>query len=452
MEFTFHSDIFRAQDCHQCVWNTWFAPVLCQSTGTNALVVAAIPQRSPAWHRHARARRAEARRRLRRTEKDLDLLTRHHTKPTYSRVRRVMSQWKTDQWSGSYWGSSSRRKKTNKQQAKGRGKGRSANEHAEKAADHDKELFPSYDRMQVAPSSSSFTSVDGSAEAMQKAMKSLIACNLSLNVPKEVEEALAFQEPLGKTAKDSLYTQQRMLNLRRKATNRVEKLQQALTRKGLQMNAYKEEMKQKLASELERFNKEKQEIMTALEEAKANLAKIESGAEPEMSNDDPGMEVGSDSLAQLLRTSRGGSAGSGTTPRGENVCGGDGITVAQPGANDDECSIQWTHLRLHGPGFWCWRSYGFPPIAGSWAYRRSQTEGQRETISLQQGQQAAEHRTQGRRSGNGHGFPRGRNEPDGSMIQTGWKYEDPENSRQDIVCYFTGSLGSEALQLWAGLG
>jgi len=247
-----------------------------------------------------RARRAEARKRLRRTEKDLDLLQRHHTKPTYSRVRRVMSQWKADQWSGSYWGSSSRRKKTNKQQAKGKGKGRSANEHAEKAMDHDKELFPSYDRMQVAPSSSSFTSVDGSAEAMQKAMKSLIACNPSLNVPKEVEEALAFQEPLGKAAKDSLYTQQRMLNLRRKATNRVEKLQQALTRKGLQMNAYKEEMKQKLASELERFNKEKQEIMTALEEAKANLAKIESGAEPEMGNEDPGMEVVSDSLAQLL--------------------------------------------------------------------------------------------------------------------------------------------------------
>lgn len=266
-------------------------------------VLTAIALKSPPWHRHERARRSEARNRLRRVQSDLDRLERHHSQPSYSRLRRVMSQWSTDKWSGTYWGSSSRRRRAPKQNNSTKGKGKGAVENVEKETDHAKGLFPSYDKMQVGASSSSSAAVDGSAEAMQKAMKALIASNPSLSVPMEVQEALAFHEPMQKPAKDSLYHQQRMLNLRRKASNRVEKLQQALTRKGLQMTAYKEEMKQKLASELERFNKEKQEITKALEEARSTLAKIEAGEEPEAGNEDMGMETmndGNDNLAQLL--------------------------------------------------------------------------------------------------------------------------------------------------------
>lgn len=135
---------------------------------------------------------------------------------------------------------------------------------------------------------------------MQRAMRQLLESNPTLNVPKELVDVLGFSGEMNQKAKDDLYSQQRLLNARRKVTTKIDKLQQALTRKGLQMNAYKEEMKQKLAMELERFNKEKHEISEALEQAKLQLKKIESGEELDPIMEDPAMDTGGDTLAQLL--------------------------------------------------------------------------------------------------------------------------------------------------------
>lgn len=207
------------------------------------------------------------------------------------------------QWSGTYWGSSGKKRRAAK--AKGKGKdGDKDKERKDKPKNQEKERFPAYDTItldQSGGSSGASSSSDGTAELMQKAMRSLLENNPTLNVPKEVTDALCtFQDPLNKSAKDSLYEQQKRLNLKRKATTKVEKLQQALTRKGLQMQAYKEQMKQKLAEELERFNKEQKEIADALVVAKEQLARIERGEEPEMIAEEMPVDVGGDTLAQLL--------------------------------------------------------------------------------------------------------------------------------------------------------
>ena len=255
---------------------------------------------SPAWHRHQRARRAEARARLKRVQSDLHLLRGHHSRPAYTSLR--MSGWGSPQWSGSYWGASGRanaRRRAPKNRGKGNDHGKGSDK-GDKGKKQEQGKFPAYDAMPVEQSTSSASSSGGSAELMQKAMKSLIQNNPTLQVPKEVEMALGFQGGLTKTAKDALYDQQRLLNLRRKANNKVEKLQHALTRKELQMTAYKEEMRQKLAAELERFNKERQQLSEDLEKAKAYLAKVENGEEPEEIAEETNMEVADDSLANLL--------------------------------------------------------------------------------------------------------------------------------------------------------
>lgn len=210
-----------------------------------------------------------------------------------------MSAWGSQQWSGSYWGSAGRRRKPTKAKGQGKDQGKNA-EKTEKVSGKDKGQFPAYDAMLVEQSSGASSSA-GSADAMQRAMRSLLESNPSLHVPKEVEEALGFQEVMNKAAKDSLYEQQRMLNQRRKVTTKIDKLQQALQRKGLQMAAYKDEMKQKLAMELERFHREKQEITEALEQAKLQLAKIEKGEDLDTGMEEvPTETVGGDSLAELL--------------------------------------------------------------------------------------------------------------------------------------------------------
>lgn len=200
-----------------------------------------------------------------------------------------------------YWGSSARRKRPNRQRGQGKGQDKQTDKE-QKDANNAKGQFPSYDTMRVEQSSSASSSASGSSAdaALQRAMRHLLESNPSLNVPKEVEEVLGFQDAMTKTAKDEMYAQQKALNARRKVTTKIDKLQQALTRKGLQMTAYKEEMKQKLATELERVNKEKQEISEALEQARAQLKKIENGEDIEQTVEEPNMDMSGDSLAQLL--------------------------------------------------------------------------------------------------------------------------------------------------------
>ena len=261
--------------------------------GANAIA------RSPNWHRHQRARRSEARKRLRvgntqRLCQDLSLLEGHHSKPLYTKIRSGMSWSGSGQWSGSYWGSAGRKARRGQQKKEeGKGKGKAKEERTEQTASS----FPAYDAIAVqqseVPSSSS-----GSTDAVwQTAFRSLLASNPGLSVPQEVSTMLGGE--MKKDAKSELYEKQKILNQRRKATQRVERLQNALTRKTLQMKSYQEQLRQQLRQELERFNKEHKEIEAQLLEAREYLDKLERG-EPIEDIKEPTADVTDESLMELL--------------------------------------------------------------------------------------------------------------------------------------------------------
>ena len=276
----------------------------------------AIAACSPSWHRHLRRARARARRRIQKTKykpgcfpvhqvaSDLELLENHHSVPRYLSIRR-MTWWQDNSWKGAW--------KTGKGQGTGgkggRGKANKKKDQKEdqgKAENPRKNAFPSYDSMPVdqdkaSGSASSSASAGGSGELMQRAMKSLLELNPSLKIPKEMESALTgFTETLTTTAKDAIYEEQKMINQRRKAAAKVERLTNALTKKGLQMTAYKDHIKQQLVIEMERFEKERAQIEEDLVKAKQHLHKLESGEKVEEEMEDPYIDPSGDTLLQLL--------------------------------------------------------------------------------------------------------------------------------------------------------
>ena len=179
--------------------------------------------------------------------------------------------WNGKQWTGNYWG---------QKKPKGKGKGqKSDTKDKNKEKGGDKVVFPTYDAMAVGPSqgSSSASASSGSEAVWQQALKSLIVSNPNLTVPKEVSEVL--DESMTSDTKRDLYAQQRALNARRKASQRLERLQNALTRQKLQMQAYQEHMRQQLKTEMDRFRTEQKELEQKVEEAKTTLQKIEAGEE-----------------------------------------------------------------------------------------------------------------------------------------------------------------------------
>lgn len=96
------------------------------------------------------------------------------------------------------------------------------------------------------------------------------------NVPPEIAHVL--KQPEGsKDAKQELYQQQKMLNLKRKVGQKIERLQNALTRKSLQMQAFQDHIKATLKKELEKFAAEKKSIQEQLVVAQEQLAKLEAG-------------------------------------------------------------------------------------------------------------------------------------------------------------------------------
>ena len=123
---------------------------------------------------------------------------------------------------------------------------------------------------------SSSSSSQPTGEMWQAALKALIASNPNLNVSPEIAHAL--KQPEGsKDAKQELYQQQKMLNLKRKVGQKIERLQNALTRKSLQMQAFQDHIKATLKKELEKFAAEKKSIQEQLVVAQEQLAKLEAG-------------------------------------------------------------------------------------------------------------------------------------------------------------------------------
>ena len=202
-----------------------------------------------------------------------------------------MSTWSSSKWNGQYWGE----KKAKGRNSQGKGAARTSQAPAPKQKDQG--LFPSYDTMEVDGSGGPSSSSQPSSDSMwQMALRSLIQSNPNLAIPREVTEALAGNA--AKEAKTELYTQQKQLNQRRKAVQRVERLEGALKRKKLQMVAYQEHLKRQLQQELQRFRQEQEGIESQLKDAKEYLEKLDRGEDVEEM--DHFIDTNENSLAEML--------------------------------------------------------------------------------------------------------------------------------------------------------
>ena len=207
--------------------------------------------------------------------------------------------WNSNQWSGGYWGAKGRRASAKNQNA-ATGKGASKSKDAKKAGE---KAFPKYDAMPVdgSGSLSSSSRSTPTEDAMQKAMISLIKHNPSLKVPKEISDVLeGASEAMTVEARNEIYEQQRTLNRRRKASQRADRLRDALKRKQLQFVAYQEQIKLQLKAEMERYTREKKELEDQLKDAKIFLEKLENGEDPAEEEPAHMVDVTDNTLAEML--------------------------------------------------------------------------------------------------------------------------------------------------------
>ena len=81
------------------------------------------------------------------------------------------------------------------------------------------------------------------------ALRSLLRSNPGLNIPQEIATALE-DNTNGMTQDAKSELMQKHLNMRRKATQRIERLEAALQRKKLQVAAFQEQLKKQLKQDL----------------------------------------------------------------------------------------------------------------------------------------------------------------------------------------------------------
>lgn len=254
----------------------------------------------PSWHRRARRVRSKARLAIRRfiskpkVKQSVQVLERarqlerHHSRPRYKILRRVigMSEW--DSWDGhgkswSYWGAKQKgRGPRNAEPKKGsgkKGKTKPTKEEKDTAKDKKQEMFPGYDVMPLSSSSSAQPVENTDDPAIwQRAFFDLVQSNPQLKLPDGFKDQLmAAGKPMEESEKDRLYQQQKILNTKRKAQQKLERLQQALQRKKFQMTAYQEQMKKQLHFEMQRFQRETAELEQSIKETKELCRKLEAG-------------------------------------------------------------------------------------------------------------------------------------------------------------------------------
>ena len=190
-----------------------------------------------------------------------------------------MSEWGSSR-KGHYWGQKNKSRKPQGKGGKGAPRGEPSNPKAKEQA-----MFPSYDTMKVDTEEpqvgygSSASSAASTGSPWQDALRSLIMSNPGLKLPQEFTEALDAAPK--KDMKSELYAQQKHLNARRKAVQRVERLESALQRKKLQMSAYQEHLKRQLQLELQKFKKEQEDIEEQLRGAREHLEKLDKGEDVE---------------------------------------------------------------------------------------------------------------------------------------------------------------------------
>lgn len=196
-----------------------------------------------------------------------------------------MPEWASWDSSGksswSYWGTKKKPKGGKgadpKKTPTKKGKGKSDVE-----GNNDK-FLPSYDSIPLAsmPSSSASGS-QGDSLMWQKALFDLVSTNPQLKMPDALKSQIQSLAPkMEDGEKEKLYQQQKLINAKRKAYQKLERLELALKRKKFQMVSYQEEIKKQLALEMQRFQKETVEIEQSIKDTQDLCARLESGDLPE---------------------------------------------------------------------------------------------------------------------------------------------------------------------------
>ena len=292
--FYFYPDTWRAQGSPQDR-NILEAPVPSTSVGTTR---SAHP-RSPAWHRHLRKRRSEARARLRaastgryhsrRLFKDLHLLANHHSRPQY----KLGMSWNPNHgWRGNYWGGGRKTPKKPAAQAK-----RKPERDTPKVPE-----FPSYDAMAVADGGASGSGGSSSApSSTEKGLKQLVRALVEQNAVTLPEEAKALlQEEEETDVRLEIRRSQTMLNKRRKAHGRVLRLREALKEKHAQYQLFREKMREQLLAQQEKFEEDVKNLEKSIAEAEEILREIEKETDENKDEEMQSLDNKEPELEQLL--------------------------------------------------------------------------------------------------------------------------------------------------------
>ncbi len=163
-----------------------------------------------------------------------------------------------------------------------KGKNKGQREEQDITKDKKQDMFPGYDAMAL-PSSQAASSTDSDDPAIwQKALYELVSSNPQLKLPDGLMNQMKFAgKPMEESDKEKLYSQQKLLNSKRKAQQKLERLQQALQRKKFQMASYQDHMKKQLYLEMQRFQKESAELEQSIKDTQELCRKLEAGEEVE---------------------------------------------------------------------------------------------------------------------------------------------------------------------------
>ena len=211
-------------------------------------------------------------------------LEEHHAVPYYTRFRRVadyMSSWRNTS-PYSYWGGATRKSRSNGgngAKGKSKDKDKSAQDKKNEDGHKDGNAFPAYDKMEIPQTAAATVGTSSSSKdgqwAMQHVLQGLVEANPGLKLTPQLEQAI--QGSKSAEAKQDLYDQQKALNAKRKASQKLERMEQALQRKRFQMEAYREQIRQQLQAEMKRFAAETKDLEEAIAMQKEIVDRLEKG-------------------------------------------------------------------------------------------------------------------------------------------------------------------------------
>ena len=244
--------------------------------------------REPAWHRRARQRRSSSRTLLRsfvhapshtvvaKVRRAIHRLESHHSVPRYLAARRFLAQLGMSGWSqgwksGSYWGTPRRNPKT---------KGNRPKSPKPQKPEKPKDVLPGYDSEKWLPSAQSSSSQSGASEVPQniveltKILRTVVEAG-KIELPKEAMALLSNQAEA--EVKTEMQKEQKILNAKRKLMAKIGRLKDAMENKKVKFRTYKAAIKEQLAKESERFEKDLESIQEAIKKSEEALDGLEKG-------------------------------------------------------------------------------------------------------------------------------------------------------------------------------